>query len=184
MAKRKTDNLEEPIKDEFGNLSERHEALVREYLIHNNATKAYLKTYPDSSEESARRSGSRLLTNVDIKERIEHLLTNLEEAAEVSRLRVLKEFMNIGFSSLGDFQKDWFTKKEFDKLTEVQKSVIAEIRTETIIIDENVSKEVIKFKLHDKQKALENIAKILGYYEQTELTKDLSININIIKPEE
>ena len=42
-----------------------------EYLKDCNGTRAYMVAYPDSSEESARRSASELLTNIDVKQYIE-----------------------------------------------------------------------------------------------------------------
>lgn len=177
---KKNPKFEEPKKE----LSERHEAFIREYLLHYNGTKAYLKIYPDSDYDSARANSSRLIANDNIKERIEHLNKNLEEAAEISRLKVLKEFMNIGFSSFASFQKDWMTKKEFEDLTEIEKACIASISHEVIQVDKSVMKEVVKFKLYDKQRALENINKMLGYNEQQEIEHDIKIEVNIVKPKQ
>ena len=90
--------------------------------------------------------------------------------------------MSIGFSSFKHFQKDWLTKKEFEELSDEELACISEIRTETVEIDKHVSKEVVKFKLYDKQRALENISKLLGYNEKEESSSDLNIQINIIDP--
>ena len=52
-----------------------HELFCLEYIAKAfNGTKAYLAVYPDSSEESARRSASNLLTNPDIRERVRALI--------------------------------------------------------------------------------------------------------------
>lgn len=186
MTKKKTDiskktstDLEDPKE---GKLSERHEAFIQEYLLHYNGTKAYLKNYPDSSYDAARNSAARLLTNDCIKARIDELRSDLEKAAGISKLKVIKEFMSIGFSSFKHFQKDWMTKKEFESLSDEELSCISEIRTETVNIDEHVSKEVVKFKLHDKQRALENLSKLLGYNEQVESDNTTNIQINIVNP--
>lgn len=48
-------------------LNKRHISFIDEYMINGmNATDAYKKVYPKSSDESARRLGSKLLTKIDI----------------------------------------------------------------------------------------------------------------------
>jgi len=141
-----------------------------------------MKYYPDSDYDSARANSSRLISNDNIQQRINELRADLEKAAGISKLKVIKEFMSIGFSSFGSFQKDWLTKKEFEDLSAEELACISEIRTETIQVDKNVTKEVVKFKLHDKQRALENLSKLLGYNEQTEGDSTTNIQINIINP--
>lgn len=51
-------------------MNRRHEQFINEYLQCWNATQAYLKVYPKSSYEAARRSASDLLTNPDIAEEV------------------------------------------------------------------------------------------------------------------
>lgn len=186
MTSKKTDIEKTEVKaledPKEGKLSERHEAFIQEYLLHYNGTRAYLKYYPTASYDTARSNSSRLLANANIKARIEELRQDLEKAAGISKLKVLREFMAIGFSSFKHFQKDWLTKKEFEELSDEELACISEIRTETVQIDEHVSKEVVKFKLYDKQRALENISKLLGYNEKEESSSDLNIQINIIDP--
>lgn len=56
-------------------LSPRHRIFLENYFrCFFNGTRAYLRTYSDCSEESARREASRLLTRVDIQEAIEERL--------------------------------------------------------------------------------------------------------------
>ena len=52
-------------------LSPKHRVFCEEYLKTWNATDAYQAAYPKSSRETARRNGSRLLTNADISEEIQ-----------------------------------------------------------------------------------------------------------------
>jgi len=179
IAKKTSKELEDPKE---GKLLERHEAFIQEYLLHYNGTKAYLKFYPDANYDTARANASRLLAHANVKARVEELRSDLEKAAGISKLKVIKEFMSIGFSSFKHFQKDWMTKKEFEELSDQELACISEIRTETITVDEHVSKEVVKFKLHDKQRALENLSKLLGYNEQSESDAPTNIQINIVNP--
>lgn len=52
-------------------LSAKHRLFVAEYLRTWNATDAYVVAYPKASRETARRNGSLLLTNTDIKAEID-----------------------------------------------------------------------------------------------------------------
>ena len=55
----------------------KHKAFIEEYLQCFNATKAYMKVYPDSSYSSARASASELLTKDNIKEEIQQRMSEL-----------------------------------------------------------------------------------------------------------
>ncbi len=176
MAKTKTE-----IQKKGKGLSEKHEAFVREYLLQNNATKAYMTVYPNSSYDAARTSSSELLAKANIKVYIDELTGNLEKQLGLSKAKVVDEFMKIAFATFANLNKDWLTQKEFDDLSDREKACISEIKTETIVGD-NWSKEVLKIKLHDKQRALENIAKLLGYNDQVDPGRDINIQINVINP--
>lgn len=52
-------------------LTSKNKLFINEYLKDFNGTRAYKTAYPDSSEESARKAASRLLTKVDIQKAIE-----------------------------------------------------------------------------------------------------------------
>lgn len=97
---------------------------------------------------------------------------NLAETAGISRLRVLNEHMKIAFSSIADLHNTWIKRKDFESLTNEQKSIIAEIdtkiRTEYEYNPdakerEPISVEYVRIKLFDKQKALDAISKMLGF---------------------
>ena len=176
----KTEELKPPAKGK--ELSERHEAFIKEYLLHYNGVKAYMKYYPDSTYDAARMSASRLLAHDNIIARIDELRQDLEKAAGVTKLRVLKEFMAIGFSSFTNLLDGWMDKKEFEDLSEEELACIKEIKHEIIQIDKTVTKEVVKFTLHDKQRALENIIRLFGYADQQEDNTPVNIQVNIINP--
>ncbi|MCK4814439.1 terminase small subunit, partial [bacterium] len=127
--------------------------------------KAYQKVYPDSEYDSAKVNASKLLTNTNIKDKIEELTRDIEKNLGISKAKIVKEFMSIGFSRFNTINRDWLTQREFNELTDEEMACIAEVKKEVITIDDNVSKEVLKIKLHDKQRALENLSKLLGYNE-------------------
>jgi len=81
--------------------------------------------------------------------------------------------MKLAYSSIAHLHNTWIERKEFEQLTEDQKSCIAEIdtkiRTEYEYSPEDpknkkpIKVEYVKIKLYDKQKALDSISKMLGY---------------------
>ncbi|MBR0471714.1 MAG: terminase small subunit [Methanosphaera sp.] len=79
-------------------MNNQQKTFCQEYVKNGmNGTKAYMAAYPDSSEESARRQASRLLTNVDIQKYIEKLQSKNEDKAIMSvqdRMRWLTELVN------------------------------------------------------------------------------------------
>lgn len=156
---------------EVKKLTAKQEVFCREYLLEYNATKAAIKA--GYSVKAAGPIGSRLLTYANIQSEIKKLQSNLSETAGISALRVLNELKAIAFSNASDFREGWLTLKQFNSLTEEQKSSISEISTkkesriqkssspegEDIVIEE----ELVRIRLYDKQKALDSISKMLGY---------------------
>ena len=79
----------------------KHELFVQALIKHKgNRTKAYREIYPDANAESARRLGSALLTNIDIKRRLSEFLdaqglgvielnTKLKELSEAEKAIVV-----------------------------------------------------------------------------------------------
>jgi phage terminase small subunit len=156
-------------------LTAKEERFCYEYVLLLNATKAAVNA--GDSKKSARPIGSRLLTNVDIQNKIKRLQENLSETAEISALHVLKEHEKIAFSNAGQLRDGWIRFKEFESLTDDQKSCIQEISTKTIkrtlkqfadgeLTDDPIEEEWVKIKLYDKQKSLDSIKTMLGLMHQ------------------
>lgn len=168
-------------KDKIGNLDDygltpRQKEFCQNYIYDWNATRAYMAAFKTDNYNVAGVESHRLLKNPKIQPYIEHLHKELEKIANISRLRVLKEYAKIAFSSMADLHDTWITRYEFDKLTPEQKASIQEISTKTRKLysdgEEIREEEYVKLKLYDKQKALESIAKMLGY--------DAPLNINFM----
>lgn len=163
MAKQKNDN-------EGKELTGKQKRFCEEYIFDFNGTRAAIAA--GYSEDTARSIASENLTKPDIKAYIKSLQENLEEVAGISRLMVLKEHQKLAFSSIAHLHDTWITRKEFEKLTDDQKSCIAEISTQTRTEmkynpaseeEEPVQVDFVKIKLYDKQKSLDSISKMLGY---------------------
>jgi phage terminase small subunit len=153
-------------------LTESQKVFCREWVFDFNGSRAYKIAFPGCADTTARTEASKLLANPHIREYAKDLQDNLEELAGISRLMVIQEHQKIAFSSIAHLHDTWITRKEFDKLTEDQKSCIAEIQTQTRIEmkfnreseeEEPVQVDFVKVKLYDKQKSLDSISKMLGY---------------------
>ena len=176
MTKKKADKKGEEILKE---LNENQKAFCREYMMDWNATQAYMRVY-GGEEKVCAAASSRLLSNVNIKEYILLNKNKLEEMAGISRMKVLAEFMKLAFSNMSSFHNSWMSRKEFDQLTDAELACISEIKNETIKGD-NWDKEIVKIKLHDKQKALENINKMMGYNVPEEQNINITAQITGMK---
>lgn len=146
-------------------LTEKQKAFCREYCTDWNGTQAAIRA--GYSVDSARQIATTMLSKVYIQKYIESIKNNLEELCGISRKRVMDEHIKLAFSSIAHLHNTWITRKEFEELTEDQKSCIAEITTQkrTIGTGEAAIAEIdfVKIKLYDKQKALDSISKMLGY---------------------
>ena len=173
---------EEENSEELLPLNDKQERFCYEYCIDFNGTRAAIRS--GYSENTARSIASTLLTKVNIQARIKELQDNLAETAGVSRLRVLNEHKKLAFSSISDLHNTWIQRKEFDELTDDQKSSIAEIDTKIRYEyqynpdskeKEPIQVEYIRIKLFDKQKALDSISKMLGF--DAPVKTELKVNV-------
>ncbi len=118
-------------------------------------------------------NSSKLLVNTNIKAYIKYLQANLEKLAGISRLRIAREYEKLAFTSIGHLHNTWIDRKEFEDLTEDQKSCISEIQTK--VDRRNVGTkekpliisivEEIRIKLYDRKQALDSLVKFFGYAE-------------------
>lgn len=84
-----------------GKVNRKHMRFVDEYLTCFNGTQAYMRVYPNCTEETARRSASRLLTNEDVKAELEARLAEVHMSAD----EALKIVADIGRGDMRVFFK-------------------------------------------------------------------------------
>lgn len=104
-----------------------------EYIKTRNATRAYMMAYPNSSEDSARRDASRLLTNADISAYVKQRIDEISDA----EIMGVKEIMAL-YSAIARGQKG-----------------------ETLI-DNRGDEHEVPGKLSDRINAADKLAKMLG----------------------
>jgi phage terminase small subunit len=167
---------------DFKNIKPEHKRFAKEYVIDYNATRAYKVAYPDCTHDSAKVGGCRLLTNVNLNNYIEHIQKDLSKLSGVTALRNILELKKLAYTNMSDFKDGWMTEADFDSLTEDQKAALSEIQ----YIDkatQHGSERIVKFKLHDKHKALELLNKMLGFNSAEKLeVSDKRKNIDDVFP--
>jgi len=176
-------------------LTSKEERFCYEYLANKfNGTKACeLAGYKPTS---ARVIAARLLAKVNIKDRIQQMKDNLAETAGISALMIANEHAKIAFSNMDGLLNTWIDRKDFEQLSEDQKSCIKEVNTKVLKKNigtkeepEIVDVEYVQIKIYDKQKSLDSLTDLLGYKapNKTEITgkggKDL-IPDHQLTPEE
>lgn len=147
-------------------VTEKQRIFCHEYVIDFNGARAYKVAYPSVKDGTARSNAYKLLTNAYIQDYIKVIQTNLAELAGVSALRNILELKKIAYSSMAEFKEDWLTFKEFEELTDEQKSCIESIetRTETAVIKGvEIKKVFVKIKLYPKIPAIDSMNKMLGW---------------------
>ena len=147
---------------DFTKLTEKQRIFCHEYIVDWNATRSAKAA--GYSEKTAYSIGNENLKKPEIDAYINHIQKDLAKEAGLSKLRVTRELMNLAFSSVASLKDNWMTVKEFNDLSDAQKACLSYIEHSTTKFDGG-DKEVVKFRLHDKTKALEMLNKMYGYNE-------------------
>lgn len=146
---------------ELPKLTDKQRRFCEEYVIDWNATRAAIAS--GYSEKTAQQIGSENLLKLVIQDYIEEIQKDLGKLSGVSALRNILELKKIAYTNVSDLKKDWLTLEEFESLDDETKAAISEISTDITTFGEDGRKETVKFKLHDKQRAIELLNKMLGF---------------------
>lgn len=148
-------------------INQKQSRFIDEYLIDLNATRAYGEVYTGCSYETSQANGHKLLRNTEIKKEIEKRLDESMRSLKLTRERILTEYEKIAFSNIDDFMKfdgEVALLKPSEEIPTQQKACIQEINTTTGKDGEGS----LKFKLYDKMKALESLAKYSLLFDSVE----------------
>lgn len=164
-------------------LTIKQEQFCINYVQTYSAVQSMMLVNPKMSYSTAAASGSRALKKPWIRERILEMERELGKTTGLPRVKVLLAHKAIAFSNIADIYRTWTELKNLDDLTEEQKYAIAEIDTK-VVIKKGVRTEYVKLKMHDKVKALEDIARMLGYNEPDRLEiKHALVQLNLTDKE-
>lgn len=148
-------------------MNERQKLFVKHYLIDPNATKAAIAA--GYSEKTARKIGSRLLTNVDVKAELEQKSTKRAANLDITADRVLREIALLGFSNMQDYTRvqDGDAYVDLSAVTRDQFAAIQEITVEEYTEGRGEDKRDIrktKLKLSDKRGSLDLLGRHLRLF--------------------
>lgn len=150
--------------------NDQHEEFCQQYLLDLNGTKAAERA--KYSKKTARFQASQLLTKLNISNRIAELKAKREERTRVTQDRVVKELALLGFSDLQNYITiDKLTgsiqAKGFEDMPPEESRALQSIKEDRVIKEDADGKKVtvydkVSFKMHDKIRALEILARHLG----------------------
>lgn len=140
-------------------LTPKQQRFVAEYLIDLNATQAAIRA--GYKADSAKQVGSENLTKPDIKAAIASGKSQQLASAELSAARVLEELRRLAFVDLRGFFDDAGNLKPIQELSEAHGHALAglEVIIKNAKAGDGVTDTVHKFKVWDKTRALEMLAK-------------------------
>ena len=156
----------------------RMEKFCQEYLIDLNATQAAIRA--KYSKKTANRMASENLSKPVIQARIKELQEELRKKTGITAERVVAELAKVGFSNIKDFIESGNTITDLSTLprdlTAAVESVQTDIRHDSG--DSDGYTEKVRFKLHNKLGALEQVGRHLGVFEKDNQQKQAIINIS------
>lgn len=166
-------------------LKPEHKRFAEEYVIDWNGTRAYQAAYPKASYDTARANQSKLLANTCIQDYISEIQKDLSKLTGVTAARNILELKKIAYSSMADLKKDWYSLEDYEDLPKEVKDAIFEVQHTETTFGEDGKKEQVKVKMHDKQRAIEILNKMLGFNEPNKTDLNVTgdgISINYNKP--
>lgn len=162
--------------DDNWRMTPKQALFVAEYLKDLNATQAAIRA--GFSEKTAKQQASRLLSNVNLQGEIERRKAVQLEDAGLSATRVLEEYRRVAFANILDFHDERGNIRPVTQWTRDMGAAVAGL--ETIIKNakagDGVTDEVLKLKLADKLKALQDLGKHFGLLvDRVQISGDLEL---------
>jgi phage terminase small subunit len=145
-------------------LTDKQAQFVREYLIDLNASQAAVRAGYKGDPNTV---GPRLLANVGIRSHVEAAMAKRGERTEVTADRVIREIARLAFFDPRKLLTSEGEPIPIQELDDDTAAAIAglETATERVRGEDGGSTHIRKYKIADKNSALEKLAKHLGIYE-------------------
>lgn len=168
-------------------VSRQQKKFCKEYCIDFNGTRAYKVAYPKAKDTTAAVNASKLLRLTKIQTYIAEYQSDLEKAAGISAVSVVKALKEFAFSDITETLL--LTTAEIKELPKPVRQLITSYKHtsrskqvgEDGFQEKIVMEEVIELKFVDKQRAFETLIKILGY-NAPEKSVNVNLNKDIEKP--
>lgn len=179
-------------------LSKKELSFINEYFTNGfNGTRAYRKVFKScKTDKTARTLASRLLAKDGVKEEIERRQKELKEKSDIKREDILNDLRIIKDVNICDYMK--IVKKErlvprIDEetgdsiLVPEEYEVLVYKATDELTVEQQkaiksieMTKTGIKYIFYDKDKAIDTINKMLGFYDN-QIILNKTINTDFLK---
>lgn len=155
-------------------LTDKQECFCQEYLIDLNATQAAIRV--DYSEKTATEQGSRLLTNVNVQERISELKKERSERIKIEVDRVLKEIARVAFADPRELYDEGGRLKDICELDDDTAAIVSGVDIQTTHYGGQTEKDVEtkKIRMWNKIQALELAGRHLVLFTDKQIVKEES----------
>ena len=168
-----------PIKQE---INERHAKFINEYLNNGlNKVKAYIKTYPDTTYQSAQQGAMTVMDRPEVQTYLSKRQNEIKERANIKSLDILHKLQTWLTCDPTDFIG--LTPENIKELPMEVMQFIQDIehtkREYTDRQGNQVTDHKIKVKLVDKTKAADMISKHIGLYALDNKQKGTNVNVLI-----
>lgn len=143
-------------------LTPKQARFVAEYLVDLNATQAAIRA--GYSAKTANEQGSRLLANASVAQAVSEGKARQLEQADLTAARVLEEYRRLAFADVRSFFDEAGNLKPVTQLTAEQGACLAsiEVLKRNITAGDGQMDTIHKFRVWDKTKALNDLAKHFG----------------------
>ncbi|MBP9869902.1 MAG: terminase small subunit [Nitrosomonas sp.] len=145
-------------------LTPKQQKFVDEYLIDLNATQAAIRA--GYSAKTAEWIGPQLLGKSHVAAAIKARRDELSRKTEVTQERIILEMSRLAFMDIRSLFNPDGSLIPIKQLSDSAAAAIAGIDVVQIGNSDVGVGHVMKYKLPDKNKALENLARILGYFDK------------------
>lgn len=170
------------VREDFG-CTPKQKKFCEEYVKDYNKVQAELRCNPNKSYGAASSYASILLQKPKIRDYIAYLEKNVGRELGVSKLGMAQELKNLAFSNIGDIYKDWTKLRDINELTREQKAAIAEVDAKIVTMMTKLGEqktEFVRIRMHDKLKAMEQLARLMGMNEPDALdVRTASISLTL-----
>jgi len=139
-------------------LNERQRLFCQHYVQSWNGTQSYLKAYPSSALKTAEVNGSKLLSNTRVQEYIQSIRDDIESVLGLSKMRVVKEVMDLAGGEVKLMSKD-----EFEKLSPTQRKAIKEVEFTKEEKYGMLPKTKVKITWYSKTEVWRLVSDLMGY---------------------
>jgi len=156
-------------------LTPKQQRFVEEYLVDLNATQAAIRA--GYSDRFSNTNAAKLLQITTISAAISAGRAKLSQATGVTVERVVREMARIGFMDIRKLVDDKGAPIPLRQLDDDTAAAVAGLEVCRTGNAEMGVGDVLKFKLADKNKALENLMRHLGGFEKDKLSTASSVDM-------